>query len=313
LVAAPKSFMLVAMTRFASSSALLLLLIALALAPVACKQSAPSSVPELTRQLSASSVKQRVEAADALAKLGSRAAPAVPRLIKALDDDEVRVKRSAAAALGLIGPAALPAFGALVKLEGMAQAEAALCAIAATVKPTAFVDAIWRHTSSQGDMAAKIAGIMAMRSMAARCPKTAAALHPLIKRRARQAIDQAARQDKLGAAVQRLVQPPVVRVELPGGDPARGIISVDGVQVGTLKQLRESKGPDWKLPRLVRLLEQKKAAWEQANPGKRFPGEVILRTELELEFRLVKKLIYSLGQAGYPNVRFSVAPKSEAT
>jgi hypothetical protein len=292
------------MTRFASSSGLLLLI-------PACMQNAPRTGPELTQQLGASSVNERVEAADALAKLGSRAAPAVPRLIKALDDEEVRVKRSAATALGMIGPAALPAFPALVQLKGMAQAEAALCAIAATVKPAAFVDALWRHTASQGDMATKVTAILAMRSMAARCPKIAATLHPLIKRRARQELDKVTRENKPPlTGVQ--AQAPTVRIERIGaGD--RGAVTLDGVMVGTLKQLRDNDSPTWKLPKLVQLLEAKKATWERANPGKAFAGELVLMVEKAIDFKLVKKVIYSCGQAGYSKVQFSVAPTSEPT
>jgi HEAT repeat protein len=289
----------------------LLVLVLPSLLLCACKQRGDRSVPELARQLRNRSAARRVEAAEALAGLGPGAARAVPDLIKALDDSDVRVRRRAAAALGKIGPSALPAFSALVRLEGIEESTAALCAIAASVKPAVFVDAIWRHTSSEHELANKVQGIIALRSMASRCPRTAAAIHPLIKKRAQAAIDRAAEAIKLPEAVKKLARAPVVALARTVGDPDSGVISIDGVEVATFKQVLASK--DWRLEKLVQLLEQKKAAWKGAHPGKTFPGEVIVQADKDLDFQLIKRVMYSCGLAGYANVHFAVAATEEPT
>lgn len=277
----------------------------------ACKQRSDRSVPELARQLRDRSAARRVEAAEALAGLGPRAARAVPELIKALDDRDVRVKRRAAAALGKIGPAALPAFSALVRLEGIDESTAALCAIAASVKPAAFVDAIWRHTSSQRELDNKVQGIVALQRMASRCPHTAAAIHPLIKQRAKAELDKAAESIKLPFAVNKLARAPVVALSHTVGKPGSGIISIDGVEVATFKQALASE--DWKLEKLLQLLEQKQTAWKRANPGKTFPGEVIVQADKDVDFQLIKRVMYTCGLAGYANVHFAVAAAAEPT
>jgi len=73
------------------------------------KSSTPSvnvDVSAQTEQLKSPDVNLRVDAANALASAGPKAAPAMPALIEALKDSDPLVRRLSAYALGQIGPAA---------------------------------------------------------------------------------------------------------------------------------------------------------------------------------------------------------------
>lgn len=74
------------------------------------------AVPALVRTLDDPDANARVQAANALARLGPAAADAVPALTEALDDPDPLVRQAAARALGQIGPAAESAIPALVEI-----------------------------------------------------------------------------------------------------------------------------------------------------------------------------------------------------
>ncbi len=78
---------------------------------------AAPAVETLARELSATSLEVRREAAYRLNQLGPQAKPALPALIAALDDPDKQVWSQAIAAIANLGPAAEPAIPAL--LEGL--------------------------------------------------------------------------------------------------------------------------------------------------------------------------------------------------
>jgi HEAT repeat protein len=73
------------------------------------------AVPALIDTLHDPDQSIRAHAAQALARMGPKAAPAVPELILALDDPDREVRQGAARALGQIGPDAEEAVPALIK------------------------------------------------------------------------------------------------------------------------------------------------------------------------------------------------------
>lgn len=74
-----------------------------------------AAVPALIETLHDADPSIRAHAAQGLARMGSKAAPAVPELISALNDDDREVRRGAARALGQIGPDADEAVSALIQ------------------------------------------------------------------------------------------------------------------------------------------------------------------------------------------------------
>ncbi|HWB08675.1 MAG TPA: HEAT repeat domain-containing protein [Pirellulales bacterium] len=74
-----------------------------------------AAVPALIDTLHDPDQEVRAQAAQALARMGGKAAPAVDALIQALDDPNEEVRRGAARALGQIGPEAGEAVPALIK------------------------------------------------------------------------------------------------------------------------------------------------------------------------------------------------------
>ena len=45
------------------------------------------------------------------------------------------------------------------------------------------------------------------------------------------------------------------------------------------------------------------------NPDKQFPGGVIVQCDQNVDFKVIKKVMYSCGLAGYANVHFAVTQK----
>jgi biopolymer transport protein ExbB/TolQ/biopolymer transport protein ExbD len=107
--------------------------------------------------------------------------------------------------------------------------------------------------------------------------------------------------------VERLDRAPVVAVSFPRSDPAGGVVTLDGHEVSTAKEVRDDDGADWKIERLTRQLEAKKHNWKVTHPDAQFPGEVIVQADRSVDFKIIKKVMYSCGLAGYSNVHFAVS------
>jgi biopolymer transport protein ExbD len=78
-----------------------------------------------------------------------------------------------------------------------------------------------------------------------------------------------------------------------------GVVTLDGREVGTVRELLDDDSPDWKLARLTEQLEVMKHNWKLTNPDKVFPGELIIEADRETDFKAIKKVVYSSGLAGY--------------
>jgi biopolymer transport protein ExbD len=90
------------------------------------------------------------------------------------------------------------------------------------------------------------------------------------------------------------------------------VIAVDPVVV-TLDGRRVADTPsliaDAKLERiepLIQDLETLKRNWTILHPHEDFPGAVVLQADVSIDYRAIKKLMFSTAQAGYPNVSFAV-------
>jgi len=109
--------------------------------------------------------------------------------------------------------------------------------------------------------------------------------------------------------VEKLDRAPVIAISFPENDPAGGVVTLDGSEVSTARELKEDDSPDWKIAKLSEQLEVKKHNWKLTNPDKQFPGEVIVQADQNVDFKIIKKVMYSCGLAGYSNVHFAVTQK----
>lgn len=90
------------------------------------------------------------------------------------------------------------------------------------------------------------------------------------------------------------------------------VISVDAIVV-TLDGRRmadtESLVADARVERiepLIQDLETLKRNWSILHPQQPFPGQVVMQADVAIDFRVIKKLMFSAAQAGYANVSFAV-------
>jgi biopolymer transport protein ExbD len=98
--------------------------------------------------------------------------------------------------------------------------------------------------------------------------------------------------------VDPLIEAPMVAV-------GRGTILVDGVAVGSARAVAESGRPA-RLDELAHLLGQKRALWKSVQPGKPFPGVVVLQIDHDVPAVVVKSVFQTAVSAGYPSVSFMV-------
>jgi biopolymer transport protein ExbB len=111
--------------------------------------------------------------------------------------------------------------------------------------------------------------------------------------------------------VEKLDRAPVIAISFPENDPAGGVVTLDGSEVSTARELKDDDSPDWKIAKLSEQLEVKKHNWKLTNPDKQFPGEVIVQADQNVDFKIIKKVMYSCGLAGYSNVHFAVTQRAK--
>lgn len=61
-----------------------------------------------------------------------------------------------------------------------------------------------------------------------------------------------------------------------------------------------------RIEQLVQDLETMRRNWSVLHPREPFPGTIILQADRNVDFRVVKKVMFSAAQAGYTNVSFAV-------
>ena len=82
-------------------------------------------------------------------------------------------------------------------------------------------------------------------------------------------------------------------------------ILVDGNPAGSVAAVREANRLQ-RIDELFNILKNKRELWKQVNPGKPFPGVVILQVDRKVPALVVKSVFQTAAYAGYPNVSFLV-------
>lgn len=89
----------------------------------------------------------------------------------------------------------------------------------------------------------------------------------------------------------------------------RNIVALDGNRMADTQSLLSSPQME-RIEPLIQNLETLKRNWSILQPGRPFPGNVILQADIDIDFRVIKKVMFSAAQAGYANVSFAVESTS---
>jgi biopolymer transport protein ExbD len=80
-------------------------------------------------------------------------------------------------------------------------------------------------------------------------------------------------------------------------------ILVDGIPAGSTRAIEEANRLQ-RIDELSNVLKSKRELWKQINPGKDFPGVVVLQVDIRVTALVVKSVFQTAAFAGYPNVSF---------
>ncbi|MGB5813019.1 MAG: biopolymer transporter ExbD [Polyangiales bacterium] len=83
------------------------------------------------------------------------------------------------------------------------------------------------------------------------------------------------------------------------------VITLDGARVADTQTLGATAQVD-RIEPLIQGLEAEKRKWETIHPSEPFAGQVIVQADRNIDFRVVKKVMFSAAAAGYGNVSFAV-------
>ena len=94
---------------------------------------------------------------------------------------------------------------------------------------------------------------------------------------------------------------------------SKDVVTLDGAQVASAEELlKDSTTGDFKISELHDKLVTLKNNYKLLHPGEDFNGIAIIQSDKNVEFKALKKVMYSVAVAGYQNVSFAVQPKTKA-
>jgi biopolymer transport protein ExbD len=88
------------------------------------------------------------------------------------------------------------------------------------------------------------------------------------------------------------------------------VVTLDGQQVATMDELTKDTAADFKITELHDRLVTMKNNYNitHANLNDKFPGIAIIQADRNVEFKALRKIMFSAQVAGYFNVNFAVQP-----
>jgi biopolymer transport protein ExbD len=92
----------------------------------------------------------------------------------------------------------------------------------------------------------------------------------------------------------------------------KDVVTLDGHQVATAEELmKDSATGDAKIPELSDQLVTAKNNYKLLHPTEEFKGVCIIQADKAVEFKMLRKVMFSAATAGYQNVNFAVTPKTK--
>lgn len=83
------------------------------------------------------------------------------------------------------------------------------------------------------------------------------------------------------------------------------VVTLEGRRMADAQTLVASAGLE-RIEPLIQDLETLRRNWPILHPRDPFPGTVIIQADVAVDFRIIKKVMFSAGQAGYSNISFAV-------
>jgi biopolymer transport protein ExbD len=83
------------------------------------------------------------------------------------------------------------------------------------------------------------------------------------------------------------------------------VVTLDGRRMADTASLAATPKVE-RIEELIQDLETLKRNWAILHPTEPFPGQVIIQADISIDFRVIKKLMFSSAQAGYGKVEFAV-------
>lgn len=83
------------------------------------------------------------------------------------------------------------------------------------------------------------------------------------------------------------------------------VVTLDGRRMADTSTLAASSKME-RMEQLIQDLETLKRNWAILHPNQPFAGQVVVQADVAIDFRVIKKIMFSTAQAGYANVTFAV-------
>jgi len=83
------------------------------------------------------------------------------------------------------------------------------------------------------------------------------------------------------------------------------VITLDGRRMADTRTLAQEARVE-RMEQLIQDLETLKRNWSILHPTDPFSGTVVLQADRSIDFRVIKKVMFSCAQAGYANISFAV-------
>jgi len=88
-------------------------------------------------------------------------------------------------------------------------------------------------------------------------------------------------------------------------------VTLDGRPVADSTELNKENTVDWKITDLHDQMVTLKNNFKLLHPSENFNGTVIVQADKSVDFKVIKKVMYTCAVAGYNNVNFAVNQKSK--
>ena len=103
-----------------------------------------------------------------------------------------------------------------------------------------------------------------------------------------------------------LEQAPIIAV-------SKDAVTLDGRMVADASVLNQENTADWKIVELHDTLVTLKNNYKLLHPSDEWKGIVIVQADKGVDFKVIKKVMYSCAMAGYQNVNFAVQQKAKGS
>ncbi len=87
-------------------------------------------------------------------------------------------------------------------------------------------------------------------------------------------------------------------------------IAIEGVKVGDSEDILKEQ--DLRIPTLTDKMQEMRKVDEMMHPGKPFKGTVIINCDKDIDFKLVRKVMFAAADAGYTNFNYAVLTTGKA-